>query len=95
MVKLLILVPLLLGSTPGSNDRVTIDARIVADRLEVGQEYEIVLDVRFKTSLSASGAGMLQWLDSSAGMEEFIGNWKISISIDDVTVGESSFEVLC
>ena len=43
----------------------------------------------------ASGAGMMQWLDSSAGMEEFIGNWKISISIDDVPVGESSFEVLC
>ena len=58
MAKLLILVPLLYGSTPGSNDEVTIDARIEADRLEVGQEYEIVLDVRFKTNLSASGAGM-------------------------------------
>lgn len=58
MVKLLILVPLLFGSTPGSNDEVTIDARIEADRLEVGQEYEIVLDVRFKTNLLASGAGM-------------------------------------
>jgi hypothetical protein len=43
----------------------------------------------------ASGAGMMQWLDPSAGMEEFIGNWKISIAIDDVLVGESSFEVLC
>lgn len=43
----------------------------------------------------ASGSGMMQWLDSSAGMEEFIGDWKISISIDDVPVGESSFEVLC
>lgn len=58
MVKLLILVPMLFGSTPPSNDQVTINARIEADRLEVGQEYEIVLDVRFKTNLSASGAGM-------------------------------------
>lgn len=58
MVKLLILVPMLFGSTPPSNDEVTINARIEADRLEVGQEYEIVLDVRFKTDLSASEAGM-------------------------------------
>jgi hypothetical protein len=43
----------------------------------------------------ASGTGMMQWLDSSAGMEEFIGDWKIAISIDDVPVGESIFEVLC
>lgn len=43
----------------------------------------------------ASGTGMMQWLDPSAGMEEFIGNWRISIEIDDVPVGESTFEVLC
>ncbi|MCH7884194.1 MAG: hypothetical protein IIC01_03000 [Planctomycetes bacterium] len=57
-MKILILMPLLLGSTPPSNDQVTINARIEADRLEVGQEYEIVLDVRFKANHSASEAGM-------------------------------------
>lgn len=43
----------------------------------------------------SSGSGMMQWLDPSAGMEEFIGNWTIAITIDDVPVGESNFEVLC
>ena len=58
LVKILILMPLLLGSTPPSNDEVTIHARIEADRLEVGQEYAIVLEVRFKANHSASEAGM-------------------------------------
>jgi hypothetical protein len=43
----------------------------------------------------ASGAGVLRWLDSSAGMEEFIGQWRVKVEIDGQPVGESGFQVLC
>jgi hypothetical protein len=43
----------------------------------------------------ASGAGVLRWLDSSAGMEEFIGQWRVKVEIDGQPVGEAGFQVLC
>jgi hypothetical protein len=43
----------------------------------------------------APGAGILRWLDSSAGMEEFIGQWKVTVELDEQNVGELEFEVLC
>ncbi len=43
----------------------------------------------------ASGAGMLQWLNPAAGLEEFIGQWDVNIIINDKKYKSSSFEVSC
>jgi hypothetical protein len=42
-----------------------------------------------------SGAGVLRWIDASAGMGEFIGSWKVFIEIDNTPIGEVPFEVIC
>ena len=42
-----------------------------------------------------NGAGLLRMIDPSAGMEAFIGEWKVRIDIDNAFVGEALFEVLC
>ncbi|WP_147251002.1 hypothetical protein [Arenicella xantha] len=43
----------------------------------------------------ARGAGMLQWLNPAAGLEEFIGPWVATIYIDGKKLESGSFEVLC
>ena len=42
-----------------------------------------------------TGAGLLRWVVPSAGMDEFIGEWKVSLDLDGVYLGESRFNVLC
>ena len=41
------------------------------------------------------GAGMLQWINPAAGMEEFIGEWRIRVFINNQSTAEGTFEVLC
>ena len=40
-------------------------------------------------------AGMLQWINPAAGMEEFIGEWKVEVLIDDKPVETKKFTVVC
>ena len=42
-----------------------------------------------------SGAGVLRWIDASAGMEEFIGPWQVTLEIDNEPVGMSDFDLIC
>ena len=42
-----------------------------------------------------AGAGILQWIDPTAGLEEFIGRWTMQMEIDGKTIAESNFEVSC
>jgi len=41
------------------------------------------------------GGGMLQFINPAAGLEDFIGIWKIDVKIDGESVGAGSFEVSC
>jgi len=41
------------------------------------------------------GAGMLQWINPAAGMEEFIGDWTVSVKVSDIINETVTFEVLC
>ena len=41
------------------------------------------------------GAGMLQWINPAAGMEEFIGTWTIDVSAEGLFEKKVEFEVLC
>lgn len=41
------------------------------------------------------GAGMLQWINPAAGMEEFIGEWTATIKIENLLEDKIVFEVLC
>jgi len=43
----------------------------------------------------ARGAGMLQWLNPAAGLEEFIGNWELRLLIDGKQYNSGNFEVSC
>ncbi len=43
----------------------------------------------------ASGAGMMKWLDSSAGLEEFIGDWLVEVKVDGLNIGQTNFRVIC
>jgi hypothetical protein len=42
-----------------------------------------------------AGAGMLQWLDPSAGLEEFIGPWTVEIEVDGKRLESLTMEVNC
>ena len=42
-----------------------------------------------------AGAGMLQWLDPSAGLEEFIGPWTVEVHIDGKQLASLTMEVNC
>lgn len=42
-----------------------------------------------------AGASMLQWLDPSAGLEEFIGPWTVQVHIDGKKLAEMTMEVNC
>ena len=43
----------------------------------------------------ATGAGLLQWIDPAAGLEEFIGSWTIEVRIDNKRLTKQNFEVIC
>ena len=43
----------------------------------------------------AKGAGMIQWLNPAAGLEEFIGEWKLELLLDGKTINNDHFEVNC
>lgn len=40
-------------------------------------------------------AGMLQWINPAAGMEEFIGEWQVKVLIDNELVESKKFTVVC
>lgn len=40
-------------------------------------------------------AGMLQWVNPAAGMEEFIGEWRVNVVIDGKLVEYKKFTVVC
>lgn len=41
------------------------------------------------------GGGMLQFINPAAGLEDFIGIWKIEVNINGKNIGDGSFEVSC
>ena len=43
----------------------------------------------------STGAGMLQWINPAAGMEEFIGNWSVDVKVGSLINKTLKFEVLC
>ena len=43
----------------------------------------------------AAGAGMLQWIDPAAGLEEFIGIWKVEVKVNGKIIDSKEFEVSC
>jgi hypothetical protein len=43
----------------------------------------------------ATGAGMLQFINPAAGMEEFVGEWNVEVSLNDKRIGNDRFLVLC
>lgn len=46
--------------------------------------------------LQRSGeAAIVQFMNPSAGMEEFVGDWELEIRVDGERIGKQSFEVLC
>jgi hypothetical protein len=40
-------------------------------------------------------AAIVQFMNPSAGMEEFIGMWELHVRVDDQRVAKKSFEVIC
>ncbi len=43
----------------------------------------------------AKGASLLQFVNPSAGLTEFIGEWNVKFKIDDKLIGSDTFEVSC
>lgn len=43
----------------------------------------------------AQGAGMLQWMNPAAGLEEFIGPWTTEVRVDNKKIAEPEFIVSC
>jgi len=42
-----------------------------------------------------TGAGLLQWINPAAGMEEFIGEWTVDVKVGDIIQETVTFDVLC
>lgn len=42
-----------------------------------------------------TGAGLAHFFDPSIGMGDFIGTWKVNVSMNGDRVGQLSFEVIC
>jgi hypothetical protein len=38
---------------------------------------------------------MLQFINPAAGMEEFVGEWNVEVSLNDKRIGNDRFLVLC
>lgn len=45
--------------------------------------------------IRSRGAGMIQWINPAAGLEEFIGPWTADIYIDGKKIASESFSVDC
>lgn len=70
-------------------------------------EDQEVTEYKFQTSngkarvwvwlkLHRSGeAAIVQFMNPSAGMEEFVGMWELRVRVDDQQVGKQAFEVIC
>lgn len=43
----------------------------------------------------AKGAGVLAWMNPAAGLEEFIGQWKVEVRVDNKLVNTGNFVVRC
>ena len=43
----------------------------------------------------SAGAGMLQWINPAAGMEEFIGQWTVDVKVGSIINQTLQFEILC
>lgn len=43
----------------------------------------------------AKGAGVLAWINPAAGLEEFIGQWKVEVRVDNELVNTGNFVVRC
>ena len=43
----------------------------------------------------ATGAGLIQWIDPAAGLEEFIGEWTVEVRINNKKISTKNFEVVC
>ncbi|MDH3637222.1 MAG: hypothetical protein OES09_01995 [Gammaproteobacteria bacterium] len=43
----------------------------------------------------SQGAALVQFVDPSAGMGEFVGNWQIQLFIDGKSLAKQDFTVLC
>ena len=41
------------------------------------------------------GAGLLQWVNPAAGMEEFIGTWTVKVNVGEIVNQTKTFDVLC
>lgn len=40
-------------------------------------------------------AAIVQFMNPSAGMEEFVGMWELRVQVDGKDIGKKAFEVLC
>lgn len=65
-------------------------------------KYDFLMRKEPKTELwgwlelsRAKGAGMIQWLNPAAGLEEFIGFWTVELVLNGKTINKGQFEVLC
>lgn len=45
--------------------------------------------------IRSRGAGMIQWINPAAGLEEFIGPWVVDVYIDGKKLASESFSVDC
>ncbi len=43
----------------------------------------------------ARGAGIIQWLNPAAGLEEFIGEWELELFVNGKRLNKGAFEVSC
>ncbi len=43
----------------------------------------------------AAGAGMLQFVNPSAGLDEFLGIWTVEVKVDNKLIDTGTFEVSC
>jgi len=43
----------------------------------------------------AKGAGMLQWINPAAGLEEFIGPWTVTVKVDNKEIEKKQLQVSC
>jgi len=58
MTSLVLLLPLLFPAADLPKDVINVSARIEADSLNVGEEYDVLIDVKMKDGWSASASGL-------------------------------------
>ena len=64
--------------------------------------YDFFVDKKPTTKLWAwlelsrgKGAGVVKWLDPTAGLENFIGEWELELILNGKTYNQGTFEVNC